>query len=157
MLRRRAFWLVALGLLGAAGVYFVAFRGIVVRLPKVASSLKPYSEELPGFHITSAPFSASADRRYLAFDTEAARSFRTINVWDSRNERLAAVVSIQESDPGSGASHAVAWSGDSRALLIFGRGRLPFETEGPLCLVYVPEAAALYRITPCVSERAAEQ
>jgi hypothetical protein len=68
-------------------------------------------------------------------------------VWDEKTRTLHPVVSIQEGDPGSGASHQYRWSADSRALLISGWGALPMRsTENPLSYVYVVDADAFYRV-----------
>jgi hypothetical protein len=57
------------------------------------------------------------------------------------------VVSIQEGDPGSGASHDYRWSADLRALFISGWGALPLHaTEYPLSYAYVVEDEVLYRV-----------
>jgi hypothetical protein len=75
----------------------------------------------------------------------------TVGVWDESGDRFVRVVSIKEADPHSGIAHRYAWSKDSKALLIYGSGRLPdaYEQIVKLCLVYVPEDDALYRLTAC--------
>ncbi len=91
----------------------------------------------------------------------------TVNVWDETTESLVPVVSIKEADPHSGIAHRYAWSKDSKALLIHGGGRLPedYDEVLELCVVYLPETDALYRLTNCpplwqrgvVAEGAVEQ
>jgi hypothetical protein len=68
-------------------------------------------------------------------------------VWDERTHTLHPVVSIQEGDPGSGASHVYRWSGDSAALFISGWGALPLrDVENPLSYVYVVSEDKLYHV-----------
>jgi hypothetical protein len=64
---------------------------------------------------------------------------------------LVRVVSIEEADPHSGIAHRYVWSKDSKALLIYGWGRLPddYDQIVKLCLVYLPEGDALHRLTAC--------
>jgi hypothetical protein len=75
----------------------------------------------------------------------------TVAVWDHARQRLQPVVSIMEADPHSGIAHRYTWSQDSRALLIHGLGRLPenYEDLLELCVVYLPEKDALYRLRNC--------
>lgn len=75
----------------------------------------------------------------------------TVAVFDTSAGRLRRVVSIMEMDPHSGIAHLYAWSGDSKALLIFGSGRLPENYDRPLelCLVYLPINDSLYRLSNC--------
>ena len=76
----------------------------------------------------------------------------TVGVWDSAAQRLKHVVSIKEADPGSGIAHRYAWSKDSKALLIYGSGRLPEDFDvlvGDLCLVYLAPSDAFFRLANC--------
>ena len=75
----------------------------------------------------------------------------TVAVWDQHTKRLQPVVSIMEADPHSGIAHRYSWSQDSRGLLIHGLGRLPenYDDVLELCVVYVPEHDALYRLRNC--------
>jgi hypothetical protein len=75
----------------------------------------------------------------------------TVGVWDEDRGRLLPVVSIKEADPHSGVAHRYAWSNDSKALLIYGSGRLPedFTSLADLCEVYFPERDQLYRLSDC--------
>ena len=77
--------------------------------------------------------------------------YHTVNVWDVATQRLSPVVSIKEADPHSGIAHRYAWSQDSRALLIYGSGRLAGDYNQPvdLCLVYLPHKDELYRLSSC--------
>ncbi len=87
--------------------------------------------------------------------------YHTVGVWDVRAARLTPVISIKEADPHSGIAHRYAWSKDGRALLVIGSGRLPddYEAVVDLCLVYLPAANELYRLSRCppYSERSVEQ
>ncbi len=147
------------GLIGLGTVY--AYAGVVVRWPSdsappqyVAESLKPgpthpasaaatWSDPVPGYMYVGSP-----DGRYLALTRDARRSYHTVSVWDERTRTLKPVVSIQEGDPGSGASHQYRWSADSGALIIGGWGALPLHgVENPLSYVYVVKEDKLYRVT----------
>jgi len=77
--------------------------------------------------------------------------YHTVGVWDARAGRITPIVSIKEADPHSGIAHRYAWSRDSRALLIVGSGRLPddYDAVVELCLVYLPAADQLYRLSRC--------
>ena len=130
----------------------VFLENIVVRFPKADPSASTYSQELrelSGHFADAGAYAASEDGRYLAFNTAAAQAFHTVCVWDSWTQTVTRVVSIQEMDPGSGMSHAFAWSSSPRALLIFGSGKLPFRKAGDLCLVYLPTQNRLQAVSPC--------
>jgi hypothetical protein len=75
----------------------------------------------------------------------------SVGVWHESAKRFVRVVSIKEADPHSGIAHRYVWSKDSKALLIHGSGRLPddYERIVNLCMVYLPEADALFRLTRC--------
>jgi hypothetical protein len=92
----------------------------------------------------------SLDQKRLAVTTSGAGYYHTVNFWDEPGRHLRPVVSIKEADPGSGAAHRYAWSRDSKALLIFGRGKLRSGEFPPLlCLVYLPHTDELYRLSRC--------
>jgi hypothetical protein len=63
------------------------------------------------------------------------------------------VVTLEESDPGSGISHRYMWSRDSRALLIGGAGGVRGFEVPPyyLALVYIVNERKLYRVSACRS------
>ena len=149
---------VAIGLIGVAVAY--AYAGLVIRLPSdtaperyVAEALEPrpehpapaaatWSDPAPGSQYVGSP-----DGRYLALTREARRAYHTVFIWDERTQTLHPVVSIQEGDPGSGASHVYRWSADSRALFISGWGALPLRgVENPLSYAYVVSEDELYRV-----------
>lgn len=77
--------------------------------------------------------------------------YHTVGAWDARAGQVTPIVSIKEADPHSGIAHRYAWSRDSRALLIVGSGRLPndYDSVVELCLVYLPVADQLYRLSQC--------
>jgi hypothetical protein len=118
----------------------------------------PYSG--PGWYVRQSPGAS-----YRAFTTSwggvvgevllglvVDRAFyHTVGVWDESTGSPIPVVSIKEADPHSGISHRYAWSRDSEALLIHGRGRLPddYESVVNLCLVYLPRQDKLYRLAYC--------
>jgi hypothetical protein len=86
----------------------------------------------------------------LALTREAARDFHTVYVWDEQESALRSVLSIQEADPGSGSSHEYRWSSDGAALLIYGRGSLPFQwNPSDLSYAYLPGEDVLYELPTC--------
>jgi hypothetical protein len=110
--------------------------------PAAAAPSTRWSDPAPGWYYVGSP-----DGRYLALTRSTRRAYHTVFVWDERNRVLHEVVSVQEGDPGSGASHQYRWSSDSRALLISGWGSLPLHaTENPLSYAYVVEQDVLYRV-----------
>jgi hypothetical protein len=148
--RGRLLLTTAAGVAALWAVFHFGWRGIVLRTPKPDPAAEEYAADLARTRGKAGPgLAVSADGRFLAFDTRAARSYHTVNVWDRWTEEVTPVVSVQEMDPGSGSSHAFTWSADSRALLISGAGGLPFRHPGKLCLVYVPGHHALHEVRPC--------
>ena len=159
MTRRRAA-LMAAGVI-ATGLLAVvyAYAGVVVRWPRKALAPLYIAEVVQGRPAPDAPpdarwtdpepggyYVGSPDGRFLALTRDSRRAYHTVFVWDERTRRLHPVVSIQEGDPGSGASHRYRWTADSRALLISGWGSLPLHgVENPLSYVYVVEEDVLYR------------
>ena len=155
--------------------------GLVARSPQVVADLPPYGNELraiprygdspsevglgqrydgPGWYPRRSPDGAyvAATESWGGFLGEAVlgllidRPFiHTIGVWDEQTDRFLRVLSIKEADPHSGIAHRYAWSKDSKALLIYGSGRLPDDYEQilSLCVVYLPATDALYRLTEC--------
>lgn len=150
--------LAAISLFGAAIAY--AYAGLIVRLPGDSAPPQYAAEALVPGHGHSAPAAAawsdpgpgrqyvgSPDGRYLALTRDARRAYHTVFVWDERTHTLHPVVSIQQGDPGSGASHVYRWSADSAALFISGRGALPTrDVEDPLMYVYVVGEDKLYHV-----------
>jgi hypothetical protein len=147
---RRVLPVVAAAFLVTGVVYHFAMRGIVIRSSQVDAHASQYAGDFgPAATRLKVGFAASPDGRFVAFDTNAARSYHTICVWDRWTEQITPALSVQEIDPGSGTSHNLAWSVDSHALLISGRGKLPFRTPGKLCFVYLPERAVLQEVSSC--------
>jgi hypothetical protein len=147
---------VMISLFGVAIAY--AYAGLTIRLPSdgaprqyLAEALEPgpaqsppagatWSDPAPGEQYVGSP-----DGRYLALTRDARRAYHTVLVWDEHTHTLHPVVSIQEGDPGSGASHVYRWSADSAALFISGWGALPMRAvENPLSYVYVVSEDKLY-------------
>lgn len=66
------------------------------------------------------------------------------------------VLTLQESDPGSGTAHQICWSSDSKAVFIHGAGRPAGHqhTHG-LALVYLLDTDTLYRMdfNACLTAR----
>jgi len=59
-------------------------------------------------------------------------------------------------DPGSGRSHFYSWSHDGKALLIYGRGSVPFQSQpADLFYAYLPDEDALYELPACQVEGSA--
>ena len=77
----------------------------------------------------------------------------SVGVWNTRSGVFVRVLSIKEADPHSGIAHRYAWSKDSKALLIYGSGRLAddYERVMNLCVVYLPHTDKLYRLATCPS------
>ena len=75
----------------------------------------------------------------------------TVGLRDEQTRQYLRIVSIMEADPHSGFAHRYSWSADSKALLIYGSGRLAddYERIMSLCMVYLPETGALYRVAKC--------
>jgi hypothetical protein len=156
-------WIARVGMatvaLSALAVAY-AYWGLVVRWPREPVNPPYMMEALEAGPEHPAPVSAtwsdpepggqyvgSPDGRYLALTRETRRAYHTVFVWDEKTRRLHPVVSIQEGDPGSGASHRYRWSADSRALLISGWGALPMRAiENPLSYVYVVDGDTFYRV-----------
>jgi hypothetical protein len=142
--------MVAAGVAVLWAAFHFTWRGIILRTPKADPTAERYTADLARTRGKAGPgLAVSADGRFLAFDTRAARSYHTINVWDRWTEEVTPVVSVQEMDPGSGSSHGFTWSADSRALLISGSGGLPFRQPGKLCFVYLPAHRTLHEVRPC--------
>jgi hypothetical protein len=75
----------------------------------------------------------------------------SVGVWNEHSGHFVRVLSIKEADPHSGIAHRYAWSRDSKALLIYGSGRLSddYEKVLRLCVVYLPHTDELYRLATC--------
>jgi hypothetical protein len=147
--------------------YALAWHGIVLRHSTPLSD-SPYAAELcsartePEYpeppHEWSDPapggnYKGNRQGRYLALSREAPRHYDTIFVWDEGEHSLTGVVSIQEADPGSGRSHHYRWSHDGKALLIHGRGSVPFQSRpAELFYAYLPDEDALYELPACQAE-----
>ncbi|HYW32800.1 MAG TPA: hypothetical protein VE869_14975 [Gemmatimonas sp.] len=144
--------LVAAALVASLAITWIVagYRGVeVFPWPRTVAA-SPYATELcaspPDYGQSFDP----RNRDVIALTREAARSFHTTYVWSIRDGRLHPVVSLQESDPGSGRSYLLNWSRDGRALLITGNGRLPFRWRWePLALAYIIESGTLQKLPSC--------
>ena len=100
----------------------------------------------PGHTLVVAP-----NRRRGAFLRSGATSsgFYSLHVWDFDSEEIETMLSLHESDPGSGRSFAYRWSQDSRALHLSGSSA-GFARRDPervkLDHLYLPGAAGLYKL-----------
>ena len=78
-----------------------------------------------------------------------AGSYYSLHVWDFETDEVETVLSLRESDPGSGRSFEYRWSGDSRAFQLTGRTS-GFERRNPegrdLNLIYLIGDSNLYEV-----------
>lgn len=149
---------------------FVCCYGVAERAPQLVDDLPPYGEELralppygdspsksqeyrpgtPAYAGEGYYVRWSLDRSVAAVTTDAANSYHTVKLWDEARHILTPVITIKEADPGSGIAHRYVWSGDSKALLIYGEGALRHEASSRrLCLVYLPARDVLYGLRRC--------
>ncbi|MBI3845746.1 MAG: hypothetical protein HY292_14015 [Planctomycetes bacterium] len=64
----------------------------------------------------------SPDGRRLAFLMTNADDFNTVFVFDAATKKSTAIATLGESDPMSGIAFGLAWTADSKALVIYGTG-----------------------------------
>jgi hypothetical protein len=78
-----------------------------------------------------------------------ASGFYSLHIWDFETDQIETILSLHESDPGSGRSFAYRWSQDSRALHLSGSSA-GFERRDPQRLdlnhLYISGQAGLYEI-----------
>jgi hypothetical protein len=162
-----------------------AYSGVVRRHCRVVEDLPPYGDELrslsasgdspsvkrptdnhsgPGWYPRRSPDGTrvAVTTSWGGFLGEVVlgllidRPFiHTVSIWEESRATLVPVVSIKEADPHSGIAHRYAWSKDSKALLIYGGGRLPEDYDlvvGTLCVVYLPGTDDLVRLANCPPE-----
>ena len=91
----------------------------------------------------------SPNRRFVAHSDSTGWAEERITVTDTRSGRVIPIVTIRETDPGSGRSHHLAWTADGAALRIAGSGALRRTRPTSLCLVYRLEEADLLSAVPC--------
>jgi len=172
--RRCVIWVTAAAVVLIAASAFAYWRffccyGIVNRAPKKVADLPPYGDEIKRQELNppapAAPTPTytgqggylrwAPDKSRAAVTTNVAGYYRTISVWDEHARRLTPVISIEDADPGSGRAYRYTWSEDSKALLIYGHGSLPWGENGAavwvskICFVYLPHEDQLYFIDPC--------
>ena len=94
---------------------------------------------------------SSPNHRYVAHSDSTGWAEERITVTDTQTGRVIPIVTIRESDPGSGRSHHIAWTADGAALLIAGSGALKGAQPKALCLVYRLAEADLLSAAPCRS------
>jgi hypothetical protein len=135
---------------GLFGWYHLLFAGVVWRMPKSMPEAWRYLEDVRALEADTGSWvqGRSPDGKSVLTLVEAARSFNTIHVLD-RAFRVHAIVSVRESDPGSGLSYRVGWTRDSKAVIVTGHGALPLGRTGRVCLVYELEPERLLRIQDC--------
>ena len=97
----------------------------------------------------------SPNRRYVARSDSTAWAEERITVTDTQSGRVVPIVTIRETDPGSGRSHQIAWTADGSALMIAGSGSLRGARPTSLCLVYRLVEADLLSAVPCRTTSAA--
>lgn len=91
----------------------------------------------------------SPDGRYVMVQDSMDYATIAITVTRRATGRAVHVVRIGEADPGSGASHRVAWSRDGAVLLIWGYGTLARREPVRLCLAYRMADEALWSDPGC--------
>lgn len=92
---------------------------------------------------------ASPGHRYVAHSHSTGSAEERITVTDLQRGRVVPIVTIRESDPGSGRSHQISWTADGAALLISGSGALEGRPATLLCLVYRIAEDDLLSAAPC--------
>lgn len=145
-------------------------EAVVQRAPVEVSDVSIYGDELRGATLNppepthqpeykgSGHYVRWSHSGALAAVTTYARGYyKTVSVWDEREGEAVPVVSIEDHDPGSGRAFRYAWSGDDKALLIYGYGRVAdggnAEKTTRICMVYMVEEDQLFRILPCEGAR----
>jgi hypothetical protein len=123
----------------------------VWRVPRVDSPDASYVAEVRALPWNGAVSVSDTLGRYVGYSTSRNDhdGYHTLTVLDALTGAVRRVVTIRESDPGSGRSHWLGWSADGRALLVGGRGSLDGETSASLCLIYLPASDELYRPAAC--------
>jgi hypothetical protein len=91
----------------------------------------------------------SPSGRFVARSDSTDWAEERVSIVDSQTERVVPIVTIRESDPGSGRSHTVEWTADGTALLITGTGVVHGRPSAPLCLVYRVAERDLLSVPTC--------
>lgn len=168
---------------GTAAMTFVAFAsaaaGIIYHRPYVFGAkisggeahpeVARYGEEfadllsIAQFSNTGAPHvfltggdAVSPDKRCTLRQHELRNYYHEITLSRDTPGPLETVLILQESDPGSGTSHAWHWSSDSKAVFIYGSGTPAGHVRmNDLALVYLIETHKLYSLDlgPHLSKR----
>lgn len=158
----------AQGEVTASGVRLIALGALVVvavagasrfgrepdhvwRVPRTDSPGASYVAEVRALPWNGAISVSDSLGRYVGYSTRRNDhdGYHTLTVLDAATGVVRRVITIRESDPGSGRSHWLGWSSDERALLIGGHGSLDGERSASLCLIYLPASDELYRPAAC--------
>jgi hypothetical protein len=175
-LKWAALWLGAAGVTAFCALCAVARVGdtpptTLHRRPIVVSH-SPYEDDLRRartcgcLSCPSAGVAQSPDGIYVASTTNMCRGddgsvwcvlvghehcfVHDIQVTSTRDQRTIGVLTVRDHEPGSGSYHQLAWSKDSKALLIYGFADLPDagSSHGELCMIYEAGADKLNAV-PC--------
>jgi hypothetical protein len=125
--------------------------GDTARTPREDPRARAYFEATPAPAIIDGRQWPSPTRRYIARSDSTAWAEERVSIVDTQTGRVVPIVTIRESDPGSGRSHTVAWTADGTALLIRGRGEVRGARSRALCLVYRVAEADLLSAPTCKS------
>lgn len=117
----------------ALGLAACGPRDLTPRVDSVA--LQYLADTMPPAAWTIAAI-RSPDQRYLAWNDQVDNGLLRLKVSDLTMHDTTVVITIGESDPGSGASHAMRWTADGRAVLVVGSGRLDKRPAARVCFVY---------------------
>jgi hypothetical protein len=92
--------------------------------PRPDIRARAYFVAAPGQAVVDATQWPSPSQRYTARSDSTDWAEERITITDTQTGRVIPIVTIRESDPGSGRSHRIAWTADGGALLIAGTGAL---------------------------------
>lgn len=117
--------------------------------PRPDMRARAYFAAAQGQAVVDATPWRSPSQRYIAHSDSTGWAEERITITDTQTGRVIPIVTIRESDPGSGRSHRIAWTADGGALLIAGTGALRGTQSTSLCLVYRIAEADLLSAAPC--------
>jgi hypothetical protein len=122
---------------------------VVRRKPRLVSGTPRVASDVRGSWTPGPPILVSPNGRLAAYHVLVADRYHTVTILDGTSGVVTPVVSVEEADPGSGYAHRLAWSTDSRVLLIGGSGRLGGGPAKPLCVEYEVGTNDLRQREPC--------